>query len=104
MSEVPLLAAESHWECPKCTAVHVTRLAQPHAPMHQCKGMAGLLVPYVPAGSRAKVTGHEREDYIGGEMVQLDGEGRPVMSVTIEDDNHQDAVVYAATARGIGAA
>jgi len=95
-----LLLAERRWECAKCPATHVTRLAGPHAPMHPCKGMRGLLIPYVPAGSRAKVTAVEREDWIGGEAVQADGEGRPVMSVTVEDDDHADAVVYAPAARG----
>lgn len=99
MSAVPLLSSERHWECGGCTAAHVTTLPGPHAPMHQCPGMRGLLVPYVPAGSRVKVTAHEREDWIAGELVQSDGDGRPVMSVTVEDDDHIDAVVYAATAR-----
>lgn len=100
MADVPLLTAEQHWECGKCPETHVTVLAEPHAPMHQCRGMAGLLVPYVAAGRRVKVTAAEREDYIGSDAVQLDGDGRPVMSVTIEDDNRRDAVVYAPAARG----
>jgi len=100
MADVALLAAERRWECGKCTATHVTRLAGPHAPMHPCKGMRGLLIPYVPAGSRVKVTANEREDWIGREVVQADGEGRPVMSVTAEFGDHVDAVVYAPAARG----
>ena len=98
---VPLLSAEKRWECGGCPATHVTALPQPHAPMHQCRGMRGLMVPYVAAGARVKVTAHEREDYIGGELPQADGEGRPVMSVTAEYDDHQDAVVYAPVARGL---
>jgi hypothetical protein len=68
--------------------------------MHSCKGLRGLLIPYVPAGARVKVTAAEREDWIGREAVQADGDGRPVMSVTIEHADHADAVVYAPAARG----
>lgn len=96
---VPLLAAERRWECGACDAVHVTRIAAPHAPMHQCKGMRGLLVPYVPAGTRCKVEAREREDYVNGEHVTLDGNGRPVMSVITTRDDGQDCTVYAPAAR-----
>jgi hypothetical protein len=51
----------------------------------------------VPAGTRAKVYAREREDYIGGELVQLH-EGRPVMSVITERDEGQDCAVFAPTA------
>jgi hypothetical protein len=55
----------------------------------------------VPAGTKCKIEAHEREDYIGKEMVQTDGEDRPVMSVITTRDQGQDCTVYApcATAR-----
>lgn len=105
-SGVPVLRAEHRWRCPSCTELHVTKLAAPHAPMHQCRGQAGLLVPFVPAGARAVHVVREREDYVGDELVQLaPGTGRPVMAVqTIHDDGHEDATVYAPAARAtIGA-
>lgn len=67
---------------------------------HACPGQAGMTVPMVPAGVRAKVTRQEREDYIGGEFVQLDRNGRPVMSIAVErDDGVVDTVVFAPTAQ-----
>ena len=49
----------------------------------------------IPAGTRCKVETHEREDYLGTEMVRVDGDGRPIMSVTTTRDNGQDCVVFA---------
>ena len=91
------------WECGGCPATHVTRVAAPHAPMHQCPATGGLLVPYQPEGSRAKVTPQEREDYVNGEAVQLNDAGRPLMAAQIKHhDGRVDAVIYApaATMRG----
>jgi hypothetical protein len=66
--------------------------------MHQCRN--GLLAPMVPAGTSCKVETIEREDYVNGELVQTDNEGRPVMSTVITRDEGQDCVVYASTASG----
>lgn len=99
---VPLLTVpEQHWECPNCTATDVTRTPGPHTRFHPCRGLRGLTAPMVPAGTRAKVVAHEREDYIGRELVQTDGEGRPVMSIVTTRDEGQDVTVLApcATAR-----
>jgi hypothetical protein len=52
----------------------------------------------VPAGTRCKVEAFEREDYIGKEKVQFDGEGRPIMKVVTTRDDGMDAAVYAPTA------
>lgn len=69
--------------------------------MHNCRGMALLVVPYVQAGTKGKHTANLRADYVGSECVQTDAEGRPVMSVTTTRDDGEDATVYApvATAR-----
>lgn len=92
------------WECPSCDLQQVTREARPHTRMHACRGLAGLTVPMVPAGTRAEHRPAEREDYIGRERVQYaPGTGRPVMSVqTVRDDpagdTVEDCTVYAPTA------
>jgi hypothetical protein len=87
-----------YWECPNCDATHVTRETRPHTPFHACRGLKGLTVPYVEAGTAAKVEAVERGDYVGTEQVQTDGEGRPVMAVVTTRDDGQDCTVYAPTA------
>lgn len=87
---------ETRWECPSCPAQDVTREARVHTRMHSCPALGGLQVPMVPAGAKARHIRHEREDYVGGEHVQLDADGRPVFQVVTEhDDGRQDAAVYA---------
>lgn len=100
MNGVLLQPPEHRWECPNCTAQDVTREQRPHQRMHHCRGLAGLLVPMVPAGTRARVVAREREDYIGRELVQFDGNGRPIAAAVITRDDGEDAVMYAPTARG----
>ena len=85
------------WSCPNCPVTDRT-FGQPNR-FHNCVGLAGLLAPLVPAGSDVQVTAHEREDYIGREDVQIDGNGRPVMSVTTEwADGSNDTIAFAPTA------
>lgn len=100
--DVPLLNVEHRWSCPKCVATKVTREAQPHTPFHPCTGMAGLMIAFVPDGTDCKIEAVEREDYVNGDLVQLDGDGRPVMSVITTRPDGQDCSVYApaATLRG----
>jgi hypothetical protein len=86
------------WECPNCTATHVTHDPRPHTPFHPCRGLRGLSAPLVPAGTRCKVEARDREDYVGREQVQTDGEGRPVMSVVTVRDEGQDCAVLAPAA------
>lgn len=95
------LTPEHRWSCPNCTATHVSREARPHTPFHTCPGLKGLSAPFVPAGTRCKVETREREDWVGAERVQADGEGRPVMSIVTTRDDGQDCAVLApcATAR-----
>lgn len=94
-----LLQREQRWECPNCDVTAVTREARPHTEFHNCRGLAGLCAPMVPAGTRCKVTAHEREDYVGKELVQLNRERRPIMSVITTREDGQDCTVYAPTAR-----
>lgn len=95
---IPLLTPECRWECPNCDQTHVTRQASPHSQFHSCRGLHGLTAPMVPAGTKCKVTAHEREDYIGQEKIQTDGEGRPVMNVITTRDDGQDCTVFAPVA------
>lgn len=95
---IPELAREQRWECPNCTTADVTFEALPHSRMHACRGMAGLTVPMVPAGTRCKVVAVEREDYIGRDVVQTDGNGRPIMATVVTRDDGEDRAVYAPTA------
>lgn len=54
----------------------------------------------VPAGSGSRVRKVEPEDYVGHEMVQLDGSGRPVAAIyTDRPDGSNDCVVLAPTAQ-----
>lgn len=103
-SDVPWLRPEQRWSCPNCPAEHVTREAQPHTPFHPCPGLNGLSAPFVAAGTKAKVVAHEREDYVGQEVVTRDGEGRVVMNVTTTRDDGEDVAVFApcATVRADG--
>lgn len=93
-----LIVAERLWACPNCTFTDVTHETQPHTRFHACKGLKGITAPMLPAGTKAKVTAVEREDYIGNEDVQLSPEGRPVMSVVTEREDGNDVVVFAPTA------
>lgn len=95
---VPLLAVEYRWSCPKCTSTEVTRESRPHTPFHPCRGMAGLMIAFVPDGTDCKIEAVEREDYINGDLVQVDGNGRPVMSVVTTRSDGQDCSVYAPAA------
>lgn len=95
---IPELTREQRWECPNCDTTDVTFESQPHSRMHTCSAMAGLTVPMVPAGTRCKVVAVEREDYIGRDMVQTDGHGRPVMATVVTRDDGEDRAVYAPTA------
>lgn len=96
---VPLLHAETYWECPNCPAQHVTRLAAPHAPYHPCPGLRGILAPYVAAGTRCKVEAAVRDDYVNGERgLRYDENGRPVMSVITTRDDGLDCAVFPGTA------
>lgn len=98
MNHLPILTPECRWECPNCTATHVTHETQPHTPFHPCSGLNGLVAPYVATGTKAKVETVERGDYVGREQVQTDGEGRPVMAVVTTRDDGQDCMVLAPTA------
>jgi hypothetical protein len=93
--DVPLLKTEQRWTCPNCDLESVTREIEPHTRFHTCRGLFGLTAPMVPAGTRCKVEAVERQDYVGRELVQTDGTGRPVMAVVTTRDDGQDCAVLA---------
>jgi hypothetical protein len=67
---------------------------------HHCAALGGLTAPLVPEGSVARVRAVVREDYVGPEIVQYDGEGRPVTAIVTErPDGSNDVAVMAPTAR-----
>jgi hypothetical protein len=98
---VPLLAAEHRWACSACDFTDVTHETAAHSRMHACRGLFGMTVPMVPAGTRCKVELKPREDYVNGDIVTVDGNGRPWMNATVTRDDGEDVAVYApcATAR-----
>jgi len=97
---VPLLHTETRWECPNCPAQHVTTVADPHQPFHNCPGLHGMYAPYVREGTRCKVETVEREDYVGAEQGLTYVEGRPVMSVVTTREDGQDCAVFPGCATG----
>lgn len=95
---VPILAVERRWYCPNCTQTDVTRRADVHQQMHNCRGLRGLIAPLLEVGTAAKVTANIREDYVGTEDVQYDPDGRPVMAIETTRDEGNDLIVLAPTA------
>jgi len=94
-----LLTPETRWYCPNCGHEDVTKQAGHHVRFHACPRLFGLSAPMVIKGVKAHVFAVEREDYVGHELVQTDGRGRPIMSVITERADGQDVAVYAPTAR-----
>lgn len=93
-----LVSAITRWTCPNCTQEDATSESRPHTRFHVCKGLRGLVAPMVRAGTKAKVEARDRDDYVGSELVQTDGNGRPVMSVVTTRDDGEDCVVFAPAA------
>ena len=91
---------EHHWVCPNCTLVYVTHDAEVHTPFHPCRGLNGLMSPFVPDKTNCKIEVVEREDYVGNEIVTKDGAGRPIMAVVTTRDDGEDRAIMAPTAQG----
>jgi hypothetical protein len=94
-----LLAGVRDWVCPNCATTDRTD-ARVGNRFHACAGLKGITAPLVAAGVRVKVEAREREDYVGRDMVQTDGDGRPVMSVVTTRDDGEDVAVLAPCATG----
>lgn len=99
---VTLLNPVKRWYCPNCTVTDETPALTPNR-FHTCVGLRGLQAPLVPSGQKAWVEAVDREDYVKGEAVQTDADGRPVMAiVTRRPDGSNDTAVLVpgAVARG----
>lgn len=99
----PIITADRLLVCPNCPTRVVERGG--NAPigggatrMHECRGLAGMLAPLVLEGVRCKVEAVERDDYVGGEVLRYDGNGRPVMAVETTRDDGTDRIVFAPAA------
>ena len=96
----------ARWECPNCVEVYQTPDLQASTPMHPCPSLSGVMAPFVklPPGKvelpkGVRVVAVERGDYVNGEHVMLDVDGRPVMSVRTERaDGSNDCHVFAPAA------
>lgn len=97
---VPILNPRTEWECPNCDQTDVTHVASPHTRMHTCPGLKMMTAPFVPRGTRCKVEAHEREEYVGNELVTLNEDGRPIMSIETTRDDGNDIAVFAPCVRG----
>jgi len=87
------------WYCPNCGKTDQTREYRPHTRYHTCPKLRYLSAPMLEAGVKAKVVLHEREDYVGKDVPQVDPErGRPIMNITTTRDDGQDAMVFAGLA------
>jgi hypothetical protein len=88
------------WECTRCDATLATLPGRIGAPMHPCGGAGGMTIPFIPAGTKGHTRLIEREDYVGGEQVQRDADGRVYMAAVTETDEGEHRAVYAPLAMG----
>lgn len=92
--DVPVLKVERRWHCPSCGSDHVTNRGDAHTPMHNCRGLFGLSVPFIDAAHRGTNRINEREDYLGTSIGTRLPDGRLPMNVTTDRDDGQDVTVY----------
>jgi len=92
------LQRETRWWCQFCNLTDVTTIAEPHS----------RSTPAVPTvspcrssrkASAAKWKSTNGDDYVGDELVTVDGHGRPVMNVVTTRDDGNDLAVFAPCAR-----
>lgn len=93
--DVPVLKVERRWHCPSCSSQHVTNRGDVHTPMHNCRSLGGLSVPFIDAAQKGTNRIRERDDYIGTSIGTQLEDGRMVMSVITDRDEGQDVTVYA---------
>ena len=104
LKSAPRLRVRHFWYCPNCKFEDITEEPRPHTRYHTCPKLRFLSAPLLEKHIKAKVELHEREDYVNGELVQLDPErGRPVMNIITTRDEGTDAMVFAPTATLRGA-
>jgi transposase len=96
------LAVVRDWYCPNCGLRSQTRKPLHHREFHACRRLGGVMAPLLVVGTKAKVERLERQDYLNGDRVQVDENGRPVMSVQTTRDEGTDLLVFAPVATGVG--
>ena len=84
------------WMCGKCDQRKQSN--RRIAPLHQCPNLHMMMVPLVEVGTKADVRLVGREDYINGDDVQLDEDGRPWAGAEVVRDDGVDSYGYAAKA------
>lgn len=97
----PILAFKpEEWWCPNCKVTDtIPHNPAVHVRYHTCPKLRYLSAPMVRRGIAAKVELHERESYVGNELVQYDPEqGRPIVSIETTRDEGNDLIVFAPTA------
>lgn len=90
-----ITAPVRHWLCRNCGGEHRTQRAGPHTPMHQCPRLRGVWAPYLETHVNGRLELVERGDYVGADIPQTDGEGRPVAQVVTHRDNGRDCIILA---------
>lgn len=90
---------DRRWQCNSCGRLHVTKASTEgvQVPLHQCAGLAGTWVPFVPAGSEAILRVEERQDYVGKDTPFMDANGRPIMAVYTQREDGEDCHILAPT-------
>lgn len=87
-----------NWYCPACDKQHVTKISDPHSPLHQCPKFRGAWIPFVEAGMDAGFRVNYRQDYLGKDTAITDGDGNVVQSVTTQRENGEDCTIFAPSA------
>lgn len=87
------------YACDRCTIRARVASADTRVPMHNCPGRALMSIPLIREGERADVRLVERDDYVNGDDVRKDAEGRVFMRCEVtRADGHTDVWVYCPTA------
>lgn len=86
-----------NWRCPNCGREKRTQKPAhvPRVPLHQCPRLRGAWVPFLEDGVNGRLELVERGDYVGSDVPQTDGEGRPVAQVVTHRDNGRDCIILA---------
>jgi hypothetical protein len=103
---IPILTPEPVvYVCDRCPERARIPSADHRVPMHNCRGRALMSVPMIREGERADVRLVPRGDYVNGDDVRADQEGRVFMRSEVEHpDGHVDVFVYAPTAYSVASA
>lgn len=83
------------WYCPACKLEHVDTDRRARQPMHPCPRLKGLTMPFtLDRGAGYRLV--DRGDYVRGDDVQTDDDGRVVMAIeTHHTDRAPDVTVLA---------